>query len=190
MRSMWIRLDWRKCQSLDWCVLDKSGTDIARCGRKVANRMNDAGAVRSLVNDIGLQLECARALHEALLVLVLSHDNEKKIWRENERSRIRALQMDSLRGLSGIRRMDRVSNAQIRELWVVTKGVDERIDESVPRWFGHLERAGNDENVKRIYVGEYLGSHLVGRPRKRWIDLVNDCLKKRYKCWAGNENGA
>ena len=30
-----------------------------------------------------------------------------------------------------------------------------------------------------MYVGECLGSRLVGRPRKRCIDSVNDCLKKR-----------
>ena len=37
------------------------------------------------------------------------------IWREKERSRVRAAQMDNLRGLLGIRRMDRVPNARIRE---------------------------------------------------------------------------
>ena len=48
--------------------------------------------------------------------------------------------MDNLRGLLGIRRMDRVLNACIRELWEVKKGLDERIDEGVLRWFGHVER--------------------------------------------------
>ena len=40
------------------------------------------------------------------------------IWREKERSRIRAVKMDKLRGLLGIRRID---NARIRELCRVTK---------------------------------------------------------------------
>ena len=40
----------------------------------------------------------------------------------------RALQMDSLRGLVGIRKKDKVPNARIRELCWVAKGVDERID--------------------------------------------------------------
>ena len=39
--------------------------------------------------------------------------------------------MDNLRGLLGIRRMDRVPNAWIRELCRVKKGLDERIDEGV-----------------------------------------------------------
>ena len=37
------------------------------------------------------------------------------IWTEKERSRIKAVQMDNLRGLLGIKRMDRVPKSQIRE---------------------------------------------------------------------------
>ena len=48
--------------------------------------------------------------------------------------------MDSLKGLLGIRRADRVSNARIRELCGVKKGLNERIDEGVLRWFSHVER--------------------------------------------------
>ena len=50
------------------------------------------------------------------------------LWREKENSRIRAVQKDNLRSLLGIRRTDRVTNARIKELSGMTKGVDERID--------------------------------------------------------------
>ena len=43
------------------------------------------------------------------------------------------------------------------------KGVDERIDEGVLRWFGYVERMENDRIVKR---------ECVGRVRKRWFDTV------------------
>ena len=33
-----------------------------------------------------------------------------------------------------------------------------------------------DRIAKRIYVGESAGSHSVGRPWKRWIDTVEECL--------------
>ena len=66
------------------------------------------GAIRSLVNARDLQLECARVLHETLLVPVLIYGSETMLWKEKERSRTRAVQMDNLRGLLGIRRMDRV----------------------------------------------------------------------------------
>ena len=37
----------------------------------------------------------------------------------------------------------------------------------------------NNMIAKRVYEGECAGSRSVGKPRKRWIDTVNDCLKKR-----------
>ena len=47
---------------------------------------------------------------------------------------------------------------------VVKKGVNEGIDESVFRWFGHMERMGKDRIAKRVYVGECTGSRSVGIP--------------------------
>ena len=37
----------------------------------------------------------------------------------------------------------------------------------------------NDRTAKRVYIGECAGSCSVGRPRKRWIDAVKGCLKKK-----------
>ena len=88
---------------------------MRECRRKVVSGRTIAGAIRSLVNARSLQLECARVLHESLVVLVLTYGSEKMLWKEKERSRIRAVQMDNFRGLLGIRRMDEVPNAQIRE---------------------------------------------------------------------------
>ena len=36
-----------------------------------------------------------------------------------------------------------------------------------------------DRIAKRLYVGECVVSRSVGRPRKRWIDTLKLCLKKR-----------
>ena len=67
------------------------------CCRKVVSGRRVAGAIRSLVNARGLQLECAKVLHDSLLVPVLMYGSETMIWRE----------------ISGIRRMDKVLNARI-----------------------------------------------------------------------------
>ena len=65
--------------------------------------------------------------------------------------------MDNLRCLLGIRRMDRIPNAQKREFSGVTREVDERID---------VERMEWDRTAKRVYVGECVSSRSVGRPPK------------------------
>ena len=70
-----------------------------------------------------------------------------------ERSRIRVVEMDIPRGLLGVRRMDRVLNAWIRELCRVMKRIDKRINEGVLWWFGHVYRMENNMIPKRVYVG-------------------------------------
>ena len=53
-----------------------------------------------------------------------------------------------------------------------------------------MERMESDRITKRVYVGECAGSDSVGRPWKRWIDTVKECLKKkRCGCQASKENG-
>ena len=80
------------------------------------------------------------------------YGSETMIRNEKERSRIRAVQMGNFSGLLGIRRMDRVPTARIRELCGVTNEVNERGDESVLRRFGIIERMGIDRIPKKMYV--------------------------------------
>ena len=74
--------------------------------------------------------------------------------------------MDNLRGLLGIRRMDRVLNAWIREMWNY-KGETE----GLIRVFGGLA-------MWRVYLGVCASSHLVGRLKKRWNDT-----EELFKVW-------
>ena len=55
--------------------------------------------------------------------------------------------MDNLRGLVGIRRMDGVPNARIREFCGLTKGADGGVHEGVLRCFGNVERMDIDRIV-------------------------------------------
>ena len=43
-----------------------------------------------------------------LLVTVLMYGSDIMLWKQKKGSRVRAVQMDNLRGLLGIRRMDRL----------------------------------------------------------------------------------
>ena len=66
--------------------------------------------------------------------------------------------MGTLRGLLGIREMDRVSNERIREVYCVKKGVrNEMISESVLQWLGHIERMGNDDRIVERVCGKSFG---------------------------------
>ena len=83
------------------------------------------------------------------------YGSETLLWKEKERSRVRAVQMDNLRGLLGIRRMDRIQNAWIKECGVM-KGVHERIEELFLQLFP--SRGWKRTGLLREYVGECAGS--------------------------------
>ena len=73
----------------------------------------------------------------------------------------------------------------------MTKRVDERIDESILLWCGHVGRMEKDRIAKRVFVGESAGSCSVGRPRKIWLNTVKGCLRKRdLDVRKSKENGA
>ena len=69
----------------------------------------------------------------------------------------------------------------VLELCGVKKGVNERINVSTLRWFGHVERMDDSRLVKRMYSGECVGNRPDGRPKKKWIESENECLEEREK---------
>ena len=71
--------------------MDESGTNEAKFSTKVARWRRVASAIRSLVNARSLQLECAKVLHELLMVPVLTYGSETMIWRKKERTGIWAV---------------------------------------------------------------------------------------------------
>ena len=83
MKFMWMGCNLSMCQfKYLGCILDESGTDDAECHRMVGSRRKVTGAIRSLVNDRGLQLEYEKVLHEGLLMPVLMYGSETIIWKE------------------------------------------------------------------------------------------------------------
>ena len=60
-------------------------------GQNVIGRWQVGGTIWSLVNARNLQIECDSVLHETLFVPVLKYGSETVIWKEKERSRIRAV---------------------------------------------------------------------------------------------------
>jgi hypothetical protein len=46
------------------------------------------------------------------------------------------------------------------------------------RWLGHVERMAEDRVVKKVFKGKTGRRRLQGRPRKRWLDDVEEDLRK------------
>ena len=92
-RLLWIGDYYCKRQNYNiWGVFfNELDTDVTECRKKVVSGKKTGGDFRSLVNARGLHPQCARALHEALIVPVLFYGSETMIWTEKEKSKIRTV---------------------------------------------------------------------------------------------------
>ena len=57
--------------------------------------------------------------------------------------------------------------------------VSQRIDQGVLRWFGHVERMGDERMAKRVYKSDMEGGRRRGGPRKCWMDGEKEVLARK-----------
>ncbi len=105
--------------------------------------------------------------------------------------------MSYLRGACGVSRWDGLSNESVYERCGmrgcgsgVLCGVVKWVNRSTLRWFGHIERMGNEEFVKKVYLSSVEGMNRRGRPFGRWEDRMREYVSERGvrgMGWSGQE---
>ena len=81
-----------------------------------------------------------------------------------------------LRTIVGVRWDDFVRNTDIRER-LCQPPVSLKLRRARLKWFGHVERMGDERQVRRITKAEMEGRRPVGRPRTRWKDVIRRDLE-------------
>ena len=89
------------------------------------------------------------------------------------------LEMKCLRSLVGVSRMDRVRNEKVRTRAGIEREIENRADQRVLRWFGHVERMDEYRLARRDLMVEVSGGRVRGRPRLGWMDGVKVALGNR-----------
>lgn len=96
---------------------------------------------------------------------------------------VQPVQIYNLMGMLDGRRIDEMRNDLVREINGMKKGVNVKISVCISRclvmWKGWM-RVGWLRGD--IYIGENVGNRLAGRPKKKFIELVKDGLKKNVCC--------
>ena len=103
-----------------------------------------------------------------------------EVWtlKVHKRKRMEAV-VNCLRNICGLRRIARVPNVEIRSRCGKNVSVSQIIDQSVLRWFGHVERMRDEMIAKRVYESDVRGVGRRGQPRKFWMDGIKDVLAKK-----------
>ena len=99
--------------------------------------------------------------------------------RSAERRKVNVLDMKCLRSLIGVSRMDRVRNEEVRRRDGIEMELARRADQTVLRWFGHVERMDEYRMSRTVLMAEVSGGRVRGRPRLGWMDGVKVALGNR-----------
>ena len=91
-----------------------------------------------------------------------------KTWSlsKQQQSRVQATQMNALRTIEGVCRLDRVRNVDIREK-LQQEGVLDMVKSRQVKWKARLENMSMERTTKKIFDGEMQGKRPRGRPRLR-----------------------
>jgi len=110
-----------------------------------------------------------------------------------EERKLRVFENRVLRRIFGPRRDEitrewrRLHNEELNDLYS-SPNIVRVIKSRRMRWAGHVVRMGEDTGVYRVLVGKPEGKRPLGRPRRRWVDIVRTDLQEvgcGYMDWIG-----
>ena len=146
---------------------------------RVGEARKAAGTVKKLWKNGGLGMGAKKMLYEGIVVPTALYGSETWGLKEVERKKLNVFEMGCLRSMCGVTLWDRVRNEEVRRRVHVERELSDRVDQSVLRWFGHVERMDEERLVKRVMNSDVEGNRPRGRPRFGWADGVRKALRGR-----------
>ena len=117
-------------------------------------------------------------IYNTILKPILLYGSESWALTTKTKSKLQAAEMKVLRLIKGVNRRDRLRNDQIRADLRVQPLLNV-VEEGRLRWYGHVMRMEDTRVSKRYYQWRPQGKRPVGRPRKRWLEGVEEALQRR-----------
>ena len=96
-----------------------------------------------------------------------------------ERQKLNVFEMKCLWSMTGVSRLDRARNEEVRARTGVRRELAARVDMNVLRWFGHVERMSNEWLMKKVMNVNFDGRSVRWRPRFGWMDGVKRALNDK-----------
>jgi len=158
-------------------------SEDARSEHDIKRRINLATGVASSLNTVLESRDISKAtkvrVYCALVLSVLLYNSETWTMRVTDEDRLRVFEMAVLRRICGVSLLDRWRNDDIRARLNIDFDVVEAVRRRRLTYFGHVQRMKAERIPVRVLNGYIHGSRPRGRPRKRWIDMLEEDCKYR-----------
>ena len=111
-------------------------------------------------------------IHNITAKAALKFGSEAWVLKKREEQSLEAAQMKFLRHLLGITKLDKKKNQCIRQK-TGTQNTVKEIKQYQEKWLQHVQRKDTNRIPKQALQYKPKGRRNMGRPRKRWRDLMH-----------------
>ena len=121
----------------------------------------------------------------------MTYGTETWAIKKSHKTRMDVAEMKMLRWVQGVTRWDKIRNEEIQKRMKVTE-IHRKIQEKRLGWYGHVSQRKGDHVTKQVLRMEILGRRQPGRPKRRWMDCIEeDILEENLRttdaidctCW-------
>jgi hypothetical protein len=153
---------------------------------EIKSRLNSGNAcyhsVQSLLSSRLLSRNVKVKIYKTVILPVVLYGCETWSLTLREENRLRVFENRVLRRIFGPKRDEvtgewrKLQNEELHILYS-SPNIIRQIKSRKIRWAGHVARMGEERNVYRALMGKPEGKRPLGRPRRRWEDVIRMDLR-------------
>ncbi|KAK3511407.1 hypothetical protein QTP70_007333 [Hemibagrus guttatus] len=150
------------------------------CGKEVKKRVqagwNEWRKVSGVLCDQKISARIKGKVYRTVVRPAMLYGLETVSLRKRQESELEVAELEMLRFSLGVTRLDRIRNEYIRGTGHVGC-LGDKVREARLRWFGHVQRRESEYTGRRMLDMELPGRRQRGRPKRRYMDGINDDMK-------------
>ncbi|KAK3552864.1 hypothetical protein QTP86_024271 [Hemibagrus guttatus] len=150
------------------------------CGKEVKKRVqagwNGWRKVLGVLCDQKISARIKGKVYRTVVRPAMLYGLETVSLRKRQESELEVAELKMLRFSLGVTRLDRIRNEYIRGTAHVGR-LGDKVREARLRWFGHVQRRESEYIGRRMLDMELPGRRQRGRPKRRYMDGINEDMK-------------
>ncbi|KAK3569040.1 hypothetical protein QTP86_021557 [Hemibagrus guttatus] len=150
------------------------------CGKEVKKRVqagwNGWRKVSGVLCDRKISARIKGKVYRTVVRPAILYGLETVSLRKRQESELEVAELKMLRFSLGVTRLDRIRNEYIRGTAHVGR-LGDKVRETRLRWFGHVQRRESEYIGRRMLDMELPGRRQRGRPKRRYMDGINEDMK-------------
>ncbi|KAK3563090.1 hypothetical protein QTP86_016327, partial [Hemibagrus guttatus] len=150
------------------------------CGKEVKKQVqagwNGWRKVSGVLCDQKISARIKGKVYRTVVRPAMLYGLETVSLRKRQESELEVAELKMLRFSLGVTRLDRIRNEYIRGTAHVER-LGDKVREARLRWFGHVQRRDSEYIGRRMLDMGLPGRRQRGRPKRRYMDVINEDMK-------------